>query len=103
MEPPPELREALARLQALSATVAELERQIAEARPAGTSWRSEQARLRENLAAVPPESDLARRYLGGLAASEDELAALATRLAGLRAELERAAQARAAFVRSLRL
>ena len=37
----------------------------------------DQARLRENLAAVPAESDLARRYLGRLAASEDELTELA--------------------------
>ena len=63
----------LARLQELSGTVAGLERQIAEASARRDELAQDQARLRENLAAVPAESDLARRYLGGLAASEDEL------------------------------
>ena len=103
VEAPPELRAGLARLQELSGTVAGLERQIAEASARRDELAQDQARLRENLAAVPAESDLARRYLGGLAASEDELTALVTRLAGLRAELEQAVQARAAFVRSLRV
>ena len=103
VEAPPELRAGLARLQELSGTVAGLERQIAEASARRDELAQDQARLRENLAAVPAESDLARRYLGGLAASEDELTALVTRLAGLRVELEQAVQARAAFVRSLRV
>ena len=73
VEAPPELRAGLARLQELSGTVAGLERQIAEASARRDELAQDQARLRENLAAVPAESDLARRYLGGLAASEDEL------------------------------
>ena len=80
VEPPPELRTALTRLQELSQAVAGLERQIAEVSARRDELAKDQARLRENLAAVPAESDLARRYLNGLAASEDELAALAARL-----------------------
>ena len=53
--------------------MAGLERQIAEAVARRDELAQDQARLRENLAAVPADSDLARRYLGGLAASEDEL------------------------------
>jgi hypothetical protein len=103
VDPPPALAAGLARLQELSGTVAGLERQIAEAVARRDELAQDQARLRENLTAAPADSDLARRYVGGLAASEDELTALVTRLAGLRAELEQAVQARAAFVRSLRV
>ena len=51
--------------------VAELERQIAEAETKRGELAQDQSRLRENLAAVLCDSDLARRYLDGLAASED--------------------------------
>jgi hypothetical protein len=103
VEPPPELRAALARLQELSESVTGLERQLAEAAARRNEIAQDQARLRENLAAVPVESDLARRYLAGLATSEDELTGLAARLTGLRAELEQATRARTEFVRTLRV
>ena len=77
--PPPALRDALARLQTLSGLAADLEREIgqvavrqdelAASRPAcARTWRRSRA-----------ESDLARRYLDRLGASEDELAVLAGR------------------------
>jgi chromosome segregation ATPase len=83
--------------------VAELERQIAEAETKRGELAQDQSRLRENLGAVPHDSDLARRYLDGLAASEDELTALASRFAATRTELESARAARAEFVRSLKV
>jgi hypothetical protein len=101
--PSPELREALARLQALSARLAEVDRQIVQADQLRAERVGEQERLRANLVAVPRDSDLARRYLDRLAASEDELAAVARRIEELRAERERAAAERLAFVRSLRV
>jgi hypothetical protein len=101
--PSPELREALARLQALSARLAEVDRQIGQADQLRAEGIGEQERLRANLVAVPRDSDLARRYLDRLAASEDELAAIARRLEGLRADRERAAAERLAFIRSLRV
>jgi hypothetical protein len=103
VEAPPELRHALGRLQELSRRVAELERQIAEAETKRGELAQDQSRLRENLAAVPRDSDLARRYLDGLAASEDGLTALASRFAATRTELESARAARAEFVRSLKV
>ncbi|HEX6012096.1 MAG TPA: hypothetical protein VFY87_09915 [Geminicoccaceae bacterium] len=99
----PELREALARLQTLSARLAEIDRQIGREAAAREERVAEQERLRANLEAVPPDSDLARRYLDRLAASEDELAANADRLEELRADRERAAAERLAFIRSLRV
>ena len=101
--PPPELRDALAQLQTLSGRVADLEREISQVSTRQSELASEQARLRENLAAVPPGSDLARRYLGRLGASEDELTELASRLSTLRADQERTAAERRAFIRSLKI
>ena len=101
--PPPELRDALAQMQTLSGRVADLGARSSRSRPARRELASEQARLRENLAAVPPGSDLARRYLGRLGASEDELTELASRLGTLRADQERTAAERRAFIRSLKI
>lgn len=102
VDAPPELRTALSRLQELSVALGGLERQVSEASARRDELVRDQARLRENLAAVPVESDLARRYLGALAASEDELTVIGARVTGLRAELESATAVRAEFVRSLR-
>ncbi len=103
VEPPPELRTALARLQELAAAESQLQRRIDVATARRDELSQNQARLRENLRAVPPDSDFARRLLAELTASEDELGALDQRLADLRAELGRAADDRMAFVRSLRI
>jgi hypothetical protein len=103
VEPPPELRAALDRLLEFAQTEAEIERQIAHATSRRDELGQDQARLRENLGAVPPESDLARRLLAELATSEDELGALGARIAELRADLERASAARLAYARSLRI
>ena len=48
-------------------------------------------------------SDLARRYLQALDASEDQLAPLAQRLDALRGEVERATAERLEFIRTVRL
>jgi hypothetical protein len=103
LTPPPPLRDALARLQMLSGQVADVERAIEQVGTRQAELTGEQARLRENLAAVPRESDLAKRYLERLGASEDELAELAKRLTKLRADQERAAQERRAFIRALKV
>lgn len=100
---PPEVRAALERLGTLSAEVAAVDRRIGEAEARRAERVGEQERLRANLQAVPPESDLARRYLDRMGASEDELAALARETEELRAERERSAQARRDYLRSLRI
>jgi hypothetical protein len=103
VEPPPELRATLVRLQEFARTEREIERQIAQAEQRRDEIHRDQARLRENLGAVPPESDLARRLLAEMANGEDELGVLGARIAELRAELARATEARLAYVRSLRI
>lgn len=103
LAPPPELAEALTQLGTLSGRLAEIDRQIEDAAQEREERIAEQERLRANLVAVPPESDLARRYLDRLAASEDELVELGHRLDGLRGERDRAEAERRAFIRTLRL
>ncbi|MEK0083479.1 hypothetical protein [Benzoatithermus flavus] len=99
----PEVRQALERLQALTARIADIDREI-EAKEARRDERvKEQERLRANLAAVPRGSDLAKRYLDRLGASEDEIAKLGQELDRLRAAREQAAAERLAFIRSLRI
>ena len=103
VEPPPELRAALGRLQEFARAEGEIERQIAQTELRRDEIHRDQARLRENLGAVPPESDLARRLLAEMANGEDELMTLGARVAELRSELARATEARLAYVRSLRI
>jgi hypothetical protein len=98
-----EVREALERLQALSGRVADIDRQVAQADARRGERVQEQERLRANLEAVPPGSDLAKRYLDRLGASEDEIGRLAEELDQLRSAREQAAAERLAFVRSLRI
>ncbi|MGD9507222.1 MAG: hypothetical protein AB7I59_14340 [Geminicoccaceae bacterium] len=100
---PPELRTALARLQELSGRVVSLEREIAAAEQRRGELAGDQERLRENLGAVPAGSDLARRYLAGLAGSEDALTTATAQLERLRTDLATAREARADYVRNLRL
>ena len=88
------------RLQTLSAAVADSQRRIEQATARQDELTRDQDRLRENLQAVPPGSDLARRYLKALDASEDELARLSKRLESLRSDPERATAERLEFVRS---
>lgn len=64
---------------------------------------AEQERLRGNLAAVPTQSDLARRYLASLSRSEDRLEALAGELDRARAAVVGAEAALRAFLRDLAL
>lgn len=59
---------------------------------------AEQARLRENLGAVPGESELGQRYMGLLAKSENELARLAEQREQISAEYEKQ---RAAFAQAV--
>ncbi len=63
----------------------------------------EQARLRDNLKAVPRDSDLFRRYLDRLAATEDRLEALGRDRAVAETEAEAARRALARFLRTLEL
>lgn len=59
---------------------------------------AEQARLRDNLGAVPDDSELGQRYMGMLATSENELARLAEQREQVNAEYEKQ---RAAFAQAV--
>jgi hypothetical protein len=99
----PEIRQALERLQALSARIADLDGRIDAAQARRDERAAEQERLRANLEAVPPGGDLAKRYLDRLGASEDEIQALGRELEALRAERERGVAERLAFIRGLKI
>ena len=93
----------VASMSVQAAAVSDSERRVEQATARQEELSRTQERLRENLRAVPAGSDLARRYLKALDASEDELDALDKRLASLRADADRATAERLEFVRSVRL
>ncbi|MFO1035901.1 MAG: hypothetical protein U1E45_03575 [Geminicoccaceae bacterium] len=97
------LNAAITRLQALSRSVAEAEADLGRAETARGETVGEQERLRANLESVPADSDLARRYLAELSASEDRLQAQAKDLSAARDDLRKAQEARADFIRTLKL
>ena len=61
----------------------------------------DQARLRDNLAVVPADSDLFQRYMGTLSAQEDELEGLSEALAHQRDAAEAARRALAEYISNL--
>src|SRR5690606_3703659 len=98
-----DIRAALAELAGLREQVAESERALGEAQDARAAVASDQQRIRDNLAVVPENSDLSRRYLDELARQEDRLAELDAEIAGLRDALAAAERRVAEYVRSLSL
>ena len=82
-------REALTKVLQLQGNVSEAQRKVTEVDSQRKAIVDEQARLRENLARVPANSDLQRRYLATLDKQETELEAIAAR----RVEAEKAVEA----------
>ena len=89
-------REALTRVLQLQATVADAQRRLTQADQERQQIVQEQSRLRDNLARVPANSDLQRRYLATLDRQESELEAIAKR----RAEADKAVEAAREALRS---
>jgi hypothetical protein len=81
-------REALTRILQLQQAVSEAQRKLTQVDTEKQQIVQEQSRLRDNLARVPANSDLQRRYLTTLDKQETDLEALATR----RAEAEKAVE-----------
>jgi len=81
-------REALTKVLQLQQAVGEAERKVTQVDADRQNIVQEQARLRDNLARVPANSDLQRRYLATLDKQETELEAIAKR----RAEADKAVQ-----------
>lgn len=100
-EVPEPLRRAMAEIARLKAALDEAEaaRDRLDRERAGLV--AEQERLRANLAAVPAQSDLARRYLASLSRTEDRLEGLAGELERARAAVVAAEAALRAFLREL--
>lgn len=89
-------RDALIRVLQLQQAVGDAERKLAQIDAERQGIVEEQSRLRDNLARVPANSDLQRRYLATLDKQETELETIATR----RSEAEKAMQAARDTLRS---
>ena len=94
-------REALARVLQLQQTTAEAQRRVAQVEAERQQIVQEQARLRENLARVPANSDLQRRYLATLDKQETQLEVLAGRKADAEKGVEAAREALWTYVAEL--
>jgi hypothetical protein len=100
---PPALRDALAHVAALRQTADERAATLQDMEAERARIAGEQARLRENLKAVPPEGDLAQRYLRLLGQGEDRIATLGQQLDAARSAVKDARQALSDYIRSLKL
>ena len=94
-------REALTKVLQLQGAVADVQRKAAQADAERQQIVQEQARLRDNLARVPANSDLQRRYLATLDKQETELEAIAKRRADAEKEAEAAREALRTYVAQL--
>ncbi|OWJ56303.1 DUF4139 domain-containing protein [Inquilinus limosus] len=96
---PAKLRQAMAELAGQLAAIRDREADAQRLEQRQAEIGQEQARLRENLGAVPKDSDLFQRYLGKLNDSESELEQVGTGLDKLRKAID---AARAQFRQSVR-
>jgi Domain of unknown function (DUF4139) len=94
-------RDALTKVLQLQGAVADAQRKVAEADAERQQIIQEQARLRDNLARVPANSDLQRRYLATLDKQETELEAIAKRRADAEKAVEAARDALRTYVAQL--
>jgi hypothetical protein len=98
---PEAVERAMAEIGRIRARIGDAEAEAGRLERERRELETEQARLRSNLQAVPRDGDLARRYLGRLAQSEDRLEALAKGLAAARAAAEAGRAELSTFVRRL--
>jgi len=94
-------RDALTRVLQLQQATAEAQRKVQQVDAERQAIVQEQARLRDNLARVPANSDLQRRYLATLDKQETDLEALAKRRADAEKEAEAARAALRTYVSQL--
>ena len=94
-------RDALTKVLQLQQSAAEAQRKVTQTDAERQQIVQEQARLRENLARVPANSDLQRRYLATLDKQENELEALARRKADAEKGVEAARDALRTYVAQL--
>jgi hypothetical protein len=94
-------REALTKVLQLQQAVAEAQRKVTQLDADKQQIVQEQSRLRDNLARVPANSDLQRRYLTTLDKQETELEAIATRRTDAEKAVETARDALRTYVSQL--
>jgi hypothetical protein len=94
-------RDALTKVLQLQQSTAEAQRKVTQVEAERQAIVQEQARLRENLARVPANSDLQRRYLATLDKQESDLEALAKRKVDAEKAVEMARDALRTFVAQL--
>jgi hypothetical protein len=94
-------REALTKVLQLQAAVSDAQRKVTQADAERQQIVQEQARLRENLARVPANSDLQRRYLATLDKQETDLEAIAKRRTDAERSVEAARDALRTYVAQL--
>ena len=94
-------RDALTKVLQLQGAVADAQRKVTQADADRQQIVQEQARLRDNLARVPANSDLQRRYLATLDKQETELEAIAKRRTDADKEVETARDALRTYVAQL--
>jgi hypothetical protein len=94
-------REALTKVLQLQQAVAEAQRKVTQIDSDKQQIVQEQSRLRDNLARVPANSDLQRRYLATLDKQETELEAISTRRTDAEKAVETARDALRTYVSQL--
>jgi hypothetical protein len=102
-ETPEEVRQAMAEIAEQRAAIGERERALRRLEGGIQTIMEDQMRLRQNLQAVPRDSDLHRRYLAALGDQEDRLAELRRQSEAARSALEEAQEAHRDYVRGLNL
>jgi hypothetical protein len=100
---PAELRQAMAEIAAQRAALGERQRTLQRLEGEIAAIMEDQARLRQNLHAVPGGSDLHQRYLARMGEQEDRLADLRDQVDDARTALETARDAHRDYVRGLDL
>ena len=99
----PEVRAAIADMRGHLTTINELQEKLAELNGSVSVIVAEQGRIRDNLRAVPEDSDLYQRYLATLSGQEDQLLDLRAAIDDTQAERQAARAALRDYVNGLRL
>jgi hypothetical protein len=102
-ELPEDVRQAMAEISAQRAAIGERRRTLQRLEDQIDTVLDDQARLRQNLQAVPQQSDIHRRYLANLGELEDRLAGLRQQSEAARTVLEEAEEAHRDYVRGLNM
>ena len=99
----PKLRNAFAEMVALKRVIDTAEKRLVDLREERTEIVADQDRIRDNLARVPRESDIYRRYLAKLNDQEDELERLAPEIDAAEADVDAAERGLRDYIDGLKI